>query len=459
MNKISAGDIIADVLAQHGIKYLFGLPGGHIYPMMEACEERGIKFIGTRHEMNAAFMAEGWALATAEIGLCTGTAGPGFTNLLTGIANSFAGRIPVICIAGKAAINEQDQNALQDFNQIDMIKPITKYARTILDIRRIPEFIGRAIAEAVSDCPGPVYIEIPKDVMESSVNPEEVKVQKKYVATSKPCGNPEDIKKAIELINKAERPIIVAGSGVWWSKAVPLLREFAEISQIPVFTRNAGRGAVPDDHPLGMGIAASRHPVFRMAAQASDVVLLFGTRPNYILTPDVFPESCKIIRVDIRAAELRNLLDADLAIHGDCGQVLRQLISGVKEKDRSGWIEGIRRIRQLIEKALEPLMLSDKVPINPLRLCYEVSNFIKKDTIVVIDGGDTALFGKLRFTSFRGWTIFIDCRNQLRASRCWCTICHGCQACASGQRSLTPHRRRSIWIWHYGIRDRSKIWH
>jgi acetolactate synthase-1/2/3 large subunit len=393
MNRIGAGEIIADILAQHGIKYLFGLPGGHIYPMMEACEERGIKFIGTRHEMNAAFMAEGWALTTGEIGFCAGTAGPGFTNLLTGIANSFAGRIPVICIAGKAGIGEFDRNALQDFNQIDMIKSVTKYARTILDVRRIPEYIGRAIAEAVSDCPGPVYIEIPKDVMESSVNAEEIKMQRSYVSGSRPCGNPEDIKKALELINSAERPIIVAGGGVWWAKAAHLLREFAEISQIPVFTRNAGRGSVPDDHPLGMGIAASRHPVFRIAAQATDLVLFLGTRPNYILTPDTFTETCKIIRVDIRAAELRNLLDVDLAIQGDCGQVLRQLISGVKEKDRSQWIESIRRIQEMVKKALEPLMLSDRVPIHPMRLCYEVSKFVKKDTIVVIDGGDAALFG------------------------------------------------------------------
>uniref|UniRef100_A0A7J3TJ69 Thiamine pyrophosphate-binding protein n=1 Tax=Geoglobus ahangari TaxID=113653 RepID=A0A7J3TJ69_9EURY len=150
-----------------------------------------------------------------------------------------------------------------------MVKSITKYARTILDVRRIPEYIGRTIAEAISDCPGPVYIEIPKNVMESSVNAEEIKMQRSYVSGSRPCGNSEDIKKALELINSAERPIIVAGGGVWWAKAAHLL----------------------------------------IAAQAADLVLFLSTRPNYILNPDTFPETCKIIRVDIRAAELRNLLD------------------------------------------------------------------------------------------------------------------------------------------------------
>jgi acetolactate synthase-1/2/3 large subunit len=391
--KISAGELVAEVLFQHKIKYLFGIPGGHIYPMIEACEKKGIKFIGTRHEMNSAFMAEGWALTTGEIGVCTGTAGPGFTNSLTGLANSFAGGIPVLCISGKAGVGEFDTNALQDFNQIDMIKGITKYARTVFDCSRIPEYIGRAIAEATSGSPGPVYIEIPKDVMECSVDLEKVKFQKSYQSESKPCGNPEDIKKAIELINRAERPIVIAGSGVWWAKAAPLLKEFAEISQIPVFTRNAGRGVIPDDHPLGMGIATSKNPVFRFAVQNSDLILMLGTRPNYLLTQDTFPDHSKIIRVDIRIAELRNQLDVGVAIAGDCGEVLKQLIHEIKEKDRSEWIEGIHKIRESIKKAMEPLMLSEKVPIHPLRLTYEVSRFVNKDTIVIVDGGDAASFG------------------------------------------------------------------
>lgn len=395
MAKINGGEMIEKVFNKEGIKYIFGIPGGHIYPMMEACDEKGIKFIGVRHEMNAAFMAEGWALTTGNVGVCTGTAGPGFTNLFTGLANADRNGVPVLCMAGKAKITEYDRNELQDFNQIDTIKSMTKHARSVLEARRIPEYVGRAIAEAAGNAPGPAYIEIPRDIMETYVDQEQVEFQKTYRVNSQPGGNPADIAKAAKMIDEAQRPVIVAGSGAFWSGCAEELKLFVEKSGIPIFTRNAGRGIIPDTHPLAMGIGASKHPIFAGVLQKADLVLILGTRTGYTMTRDAFPPTAKIIRVDINAAALTNQLDIELGIAGDCKEVVKQLTDAVSTKTYEKWIEGIREAKSVMAQNGLPFLTSDQSPIHPLRLCFEILTRIDENTIVVVDGGDAAGWGNL----------------------------------------------------------------
>ena len=394
MAKVNGGQLVQKVFKKEGVRYIFGIPGGHIYPMMESCAENGIPFIGVRHEMNASFMAEGWALTTGDIGVCTGTAGPGFTNLVTGLANASCNMVPVLCMAGKARTREADRNELQDFNQLPLVADMTKHARSVPDGNRIPEYIGRAISIAKSDRPGPVYIDIPREKMEADdYEDSDIEFQNTYVSTSKAAGSEEDIKKAAELINKAERPMIIAGSGAFFSHAAEELTAFVEKTGIPVFTRNAARGLVPDDHPLCMGIAAGQHPITRCTAEESDLIIILGTRTGYTLTKDVFPKDTPIIKVDICAASLTDQLDITLGIAGDVATVLRQLLPLVKENNHCEWVDGIREGLDGIKMFMGEAMSSDQTPIHPLRLCAEIAKRVDKDTIVVLDGGDTASWG------------------------------------------------------------------
>jgi acetolactate synthase-1/2/3 large subunit len=393
MVQIRGGELVQKVLKKEGVKYIFGIPGGHIYPMMESCEENGIKFIGVRHEMTAAMMAEGWALATGDFGVCTATAGPGVTNLVTGIANADRNCSPVLCMAGKAKIIEADRNELQDFNQIDIYKSMTKHARSVQETHRIPEYVGRGIAEATSGRPGPVYMEIPRDIMEGYVNEEEVEFQKTYRLTNKPMGNPADIEKAAKILDEAQRPVVIAGSGAFYSKAQNELKEFVEKTGIPFFTRNAARGLVPDSHPLFVSIGATGHPVFAGAIQNADVVLILGTRPGYIMKRESFPANAKIIRVDIDAAAITDQLDVEVGIVGDVKEVLKQLISAVKKNTHQGWVEALNNGKAQMVEAVLPLLTSDQKPIHPARLMFEIMQRIDENTVVVIDGGDTATFG------------------------------------------------------------------
>lgn len=395
MAKLNGGQLIERVFKKEGIKYIFGIPGGHIYPMMESCDENDIKFIGTRHEMNAAFMAEGWALTTGQVGVCTGTAGPGFTNLITGVANASANCVPLLCMGGKARMAEYDRNELQDFNQIDTVKSMTKHSRSVLEGHRIPEYIGRAIAEATSDRPGPVYMEIPRNIMESEYDEDQVEFQNTYRVAGKPAGNPADIARAAALIDAAERPIVVAGSGAFWSGAAQELTAFIEKCGAPIFTRNAGRGIVPDSHPQAIGIGASKHPIFAGVAQKADVIVIVGTRTGYTMTRDVFPKTAKIIRIDINAAMLADQLDIEVGIVGDCKEVLTQLTDAVAKKNREGWVNGIQEAKNNLAQMVLPMLTSDQNPIHPVRLVFEIMQRVDDNTIVVIDGGDTASWGNL----------------------------------------------------------------
>lgn len=393
MAQIRGGELVQKVLKKEGVKYIFGIPGGHIYPMMESCEENGIKFIGVRHEMTAAMMAEGWALATGDFGVCTATAGPGVTNLVTGIANADRNCSPVLCMAGKAKVIEADRNELQDFNQIDLYKSMTKHARSVQETHRIPEYVGRGIAEATTGRPGPVYMEIPRDIMEGYVNEEEVEFQKTYRLTNKPMGNPADIEKAAKILDEAQRPVVIAGSGAFYSKAQNELKEFVEKTGIPFFTRNAARGLVPDSHPLFVSIGATGHPVFAGAIQNADVVLILGTRPGYIMKRESFPANAKIIRVDIDAAAITDQLDVEVGIVGDVKEVLKQLIAAVKKNTHQGWVEALANGKTQMVQAVLPLLTSDQKPIHPARLMFEIMQRIDENTVVVIDGGDAATFG------------------------------------------------------------------
>jgi len=393
MAEIRGGTMVQEILKKEGVKYIFGIPGGHIYPMMESCDENGIKFIGVRHEMTAAMMAEGWALTTGDFGVCTATAGPGVTNLVTGIANADRNCSPVLIMAGKAKVIEADRNELQDFNQIDIYKSMTKHARSVQETHRIPEYVGRGIAEATTGRPGPVYMEIPRDIMEGYVDESLVEYQKTYRLTNKPAGNPADIEKAAKILDEAQRPVVIAGSGAFYSKAQDELKEFVEKTGIPFFTRNAARGLVPDSHPLFVSIGATGHPVFAGAIQNADVVLLLGTRPGYIMKRESFPANAKIIRVDIDAASITDQLDVEVGIAGDVKEVLKQLISAVKQNTHKEWTDALSNGKSQMVQAVLPMLTSDQTPIHPVRLMFEIMQRIDENTIVVIDGGDTATFG------------------------------------------------------------------
>ena len=389
MAKVCGGDLFARALKKEGVKYIFTLCGGHINPIYNACIDEGIEIIDVRHEQVAAHAAAGWARATGEPGIAVVTAGPGVTDSVSGVADAFAANCPMIEFGGRIPLSDFERGALQDLDQVRLMEPITKWAKTIYEAKRIPEYVSIAFRKAKSGTPGPVFLECPVDILLSQVEESEVVFPKSYYSEAEVGGNPSLVREAVALLMKAERPAIVAGDGIFWSKADAELREFVELTEIPVHISSVfAQGAVPADHPLCLGQAA---------AAMADVILTLGLKLDWLQgfgRPPMYNAEAKFIQVNLDATLIGYNRDAAIGIVGSPKMVLRQMINEIKsmkqKKNRSAWIDQVRGINKMLEAQNADAYNATTLPIHPGRLAKEVVESLDKDTIVIVDGGDNA---------------------------------------------------------------------
>ncbi len=390
MAEVDGGTLVAKALKAEGVKYLFVLWGFHIVPVIEACEREGIRVIDTRHEQAAGHAAEGWAKVTGQTGVAAVTAGPGVTDVVTAVANAFQAGSPMLVIGGRSPVNSFDKGTLQELDHIQFMNPITKWSRTVFEAKRLPEYVSVAYRNALAGRPGPVFLECPLDILWSMADESQVFFPEpaKSRSTSATPGNPELVKAAAKLLAYARRPVIVAGSTVYWSRASQELQQFTEALDAPVFLNGMGRGCIPADH--SQFFVYSR----RFALSQADVAVLMGTeidfRMNYGAPPLFNPEG-KVIQIDIDPTEIGHNRNIDVGIVGDAREVLLQIMAeleGKKMSRRTAWLEKVRASEMEKLKSLEPFLNSDAVPIHPLRMLKEVADFLDRDAIIVGDGGD-----------------------------------------------------------------------
>jgi acetolactate synthase-1/2/3 large subunit len=411
MEKAIGGRLAAEALIERGVEYLFTLSGGHITPIYQFLEGSPVAIFDTRHEQAAVFMAEAWARMTRKPAVAMVTAGPGFTNALSGIANARLSNAPVILIAGCVGLETAEKLDLQDMNQLPVIAPMVKKAWVCTVAERIPEFIDLAFRTAASGRPGPVYLELPCDVLNARVDTAKVKRLRTRVE-SRPL-DPEGARGILGMIQSAENPVVIAGSGVWYADAGEALREFAERTGIPVFTGNSGRGTLSDTHPLCFQSSLVIRPGAAFFSLASaDLVLFLGSRLSlFYLFGDIFRKEAKFIQADIEAEEIGRNRSVDLGVVGDVRALLVELnrlveAQGIgralRERFR-GWVEGVRKADADGKAPTQPLWESEAVPIHPLRLAREVDAFMdREEDIVVADGGDTQVWMGMTRTVKRG---------------------------------------------------------
>jgi acetolactate synthase-1/2/3 large subunit len=272
-------------------------------------------------------------------------------------------------------------------DQLSIFKPVTKWAERVHDVRRIPELVSTAVRRATQGQPGPVYLDLPGDILYAQVELDEVSFPRNLTRQSRPAGDPELIEEAVALLKQAQRPLILTGSGILWSDASAALQEFVDLTGIPFYTTPQGRGVIPEDHPLSF--LGARSQAFREA----DVVLVIGTRLNFIVgfgLPPRWAADVKVIQVDIHREEIGRGRTIDVGIVGDARTVLEQLTAAARQAFSTPitlpWIEALRQSAQENEAKAAPLLNSDAVPIHPLRLCKEVRDFMDRDAIIVVDG-------------------------------------------------------------------------
>ena len=393
MPEIDGGHLFAKALKKEGVEYIFTLNGGHIYNLYEGCADEGIKIIDFRHEQAAAHAAEGWAKVTGKPGVAIVTAGPGVTDAVTGVANAFQAPSPMILIGGNAAIREHLKGGLQDFDSVTFMKPITKFAEPVKRVERIPEYVAEAFREATTGIPGPAYLEIPIDVVNGSAEEEDVRYPQRYRTEAKAYGDPEFIAKAADILRQTERPMVLAGSDIWWSQAAEELREFVELIDAPVFLNAMGRGSIPSDHP-NLGSLGRRYGLVK-----SDTVLLIGTPIDFRLgygAENMFPQNPRLIEIMMDPAEIGKNRDVDVGLVGDSKAILRQLIDHLRstnyEPPGKAWVEEVITEDQVLKAADEPMLNSDQTPIHPMRVMKELRDVLDYDATVIGDGGDFVTF-------------------------------------------------------------------
>jgi thiamine pyrophosphate-dependent acetolactate synthase large subunit-like protein len=395
MTMLTGSDILARSLVSQGMDTLFYIMGGPMIETEAAIIKLGARAVDTRHEQAASLMAHAYSRVTRKPGVCMGASGPGATNLVTGVANAFVDAAPMIAVGGSSPRVLYETEAFQEIDQLAVFKPITKWATRVYDAKRIPEMVAMAYRQATTGKPGPVYIDMPGDVLGDTVDESTIAYPKPWAPAPRTLGDPGAVSEAIALLAKAERPLILGGSGVWWSDAAAAFQAFVEATGIPFYTTPISRGTVAEDHELAFLNARAK------AFSEVDVLLAVGTRFNFVVQfgrPPRFAADAKVIHVDVNPTELNHNRQADVPIAGDARAVLEQLTKEARGKiDPNRYARWISKLRVLdTEKAseMDKQMSSEDTPIHPLRLCKEVRDFLKRDAILVVDGQEILNYGR-----------------------------------------------------------------
>ncbi|MFH2068617.1 MAG: biosynthetic-type acetolactate synthase large subunit [Candidatus Omnitrophota bacterium] len=342
---MNGSQILVEALKKEGIKHLFGIPGGsiiHFFDMLY--QQKEIELILTRHEQAAAHMADGYARATGKVGVCVATSGPGATNLVTGLATAYMDSIPIVAITGQVATGLIGNDAFQEVDTTGITRPITKNNYLVKDVRELAKTIKEAFYVAVSGRPGPVLIDFPSDIQRAEtdfVYPHKVEIKSYRPKTE---GHSMQIKKAVELILSAKRPIIYAGGGVMLGKASQELTEFAHKTGIPVILTLMGLGSFPADDPLFTGMPGMHGPKYaNYSVVKSDLIISIGTRFSDRVTGKLesFKANTKFIHIDIDPSSISKIVPTDVPIVGDVKNVLNELMPLVKAVNCREWREKI----------------------------------------------------------------------------------------------------------------------
>lgn len=348
--KVNGAWILLECLHRLGIDTVFGYPGGTVIPIYdEIYKYEGINHYFSRHEQGAAHEADGYARATGKIGVCLATSGPGATNLVTGIMTAHMDSVPLLAITGQVGTTALGKDAFQESDIVGITLPITKTNTLVTDIRDLPRVIKESYFIATTGRPGPVLVDIPKDIQTNEITLEEFEElyeEEIQLDGYDPTyhGHPKQIKKAIDLIEEAERPLILAGAGILKSGASELLLEIAEKTNIPVTTTLLGLGGFPSNHKLSLGMLGMHGTVAaNYATDEADLIIAAGSRFDDRITgdPDKFCCNAKIIHIDIDPAEIGKNKKADIPIVGDLKNVLLELNKRLDKMEHEEWLKTV----------------------------------------------------------------------------------------------------------------------
>jgi thiamine pyrophosphate-dependent acetolactate synthase large subunit-like protein len=388
---VSGGHLVAKALKNEGVDTIFTLCGGHIIDIYDGCVDEGIRIIDVRHEQVAAHAADGYARQTGKLGCVVTTAGPGCTNAVTGVATAFRSESPVLHIGGQTALSQWKMQGLQDLPHVELMKPITKFASTVMSTERVADMISMAAREIFAGAYGPAYLEIPRDVLDREIDVSKAIMPQpaKYRASTRALGDPNDIEKLADILVNAERPAILYGQQVWTARgdkeAIELLRGL----DVPGYFNGASRGLLPPGDP---------HHFDRTRSQAfakADVIVIVGTPFDFRMGYGKRIAVPTLVQIDMDYRTVGKNRDVDLGLVGHPGAILGAVLQAAsgriktdKREARRKWMQELTQAEEAATQKLMPLFKSNNTPIHPYRVAYELNEFLTDDTIYIGDGGD-----------------------------------------------------------------------
>lgn len=401
--EITVAEALVRCLEQENVEIVFGYPGGAILPVYDALNNTAIKHVLVRHEQGAAHMADGYARVTGKVGVCLATSGPGATNLVTGIANAYMDSVPMVLITGQVATSMVGTDAFQEVDITGITIPITKHNFLVKEPEQLPAVVRKAFLLASTGRPGPVLIDLPKDVAQAKINfkyPKTVNLPG-YKPTVK--GHPAMVQQAARIMMGSQRPVIYAGGGVRIANAAPELLQLAETICAPVTHTLMGLGCFPGDHPLFLGMLGLHGTRYaNQAVTECDCLIAVGARFDDRVVSKIsgFAPSARIIHIDIDPAEIGKNVVTQLPIVGDVKNVLGAILTRLEKKENTSWTERIQQLKKEM-----PLRYKQNCGLKPQYVVEKLNEYKEDSAIVVTDVGQHQMWAAqyMRFNEPRSF--------------------------------------------------------
>jgi 2-hydroxyacyl-CoA lyase 1 len=402
MAEVDGATLIARSLKQHGVEFMFGIVGVPVVPIAFAAQREGITYIGMRHEQSASYAAQAVGYLTGRPAACLVVSGPGMTNAISGLANAWSNRWPMILLGGASDISQHGMGAFQEAPQVEAARIWCKYAAEVDRIEKIPYFVEQAVRTSIYGRPGPVYLDLPGDIISGKTD-EDVAPQRPRVADPpRTFADPASVEAAVAALKTAERPLVIVGKGAAYARAEDEVRAFIESTQLPFLASPMGKGVMPDDHPLSVGAARSH------VLQNADLVFLMGARLNWIMhfgLPPRFNPDVRVIQMDIAPEEIGTNVPAEVALVGDAKAVTGQVNAVLREQPwqfgaENTWRTGIAKKIEENQGTTAPMFEDDSVPMNYYRVLREIRDILPRDAIIASEGANTMDIGRTVLPNF-----------------------------------------------------------
>ena len=396
MGKVTGATLMARELKKQGVDYMFGIVGFPVQPIAAAAQEEGIQYVGMRNEQSASYAAQAVGYMTGRPGACLTVSGPGVVHGLAGLANAQQNFWPMIMIGGASPTYQNGMGAFQEERQVQIASPFCKFAHAVEHVHRIPFYVELAVRQSIYGRPGAVYLDMPDDIINGEVEEEDAVETAVIPEAPRMQAMPEDVEKALDVLEDAKNPVVIVGKGMAWSRAEDEVRAFIERTQLPFLASPLGKGVMDDNHPLSVGAARSH------ALKEADVIFVMGARLNWIMHYGMSPrfkKGVRIIQLDISAESIGNNVATEVGLVGDGKAIVGQLNKALEDRQwfypsDTDWHKAIAEKAKGNAETIQPMIDDNSSPTNYYRALKDIREWMPENAVIIGEGANTMDIGR-----------------------------------------------------------------